>query len=211
MKEYWLRPILSSDNLSHTIQGKGILMAGHSKWNNIKKRKGAVDAQKSKIFGEMARLIRSAVKEGKSGDPQANPSLRTILDKARAENMPKEKIQKAIDAGLGKGNGREVKEIVYEGFGPGGIGMLVMTFSDNTNRTTSEIKSIFSKAGGSVGAPGSAMYLFTRNHDGGYSVQIPFQVADQTQQQALQSLMDELRENEDVEDVFCSGEWEGKE
>jgi YebC/PmpR family DNA-binding regulatory protein len=186
-------------------------MAGHSKWNNIKKRKGAVDAKKSKIFGVIARLIRSAVKEGKSGDPQSNATLRTVLDKARAENMPKEKIEKAIDAGLGKGKGGEVKEIVYEGFGPGGVGMLVVTFSDNTNRTTSEIKSIFSKAGGSIGSPGSAMYLFSRGQDGGYNTTIPFQVEDEAQQKVLQGLMDELRENEDVEEVFCSGEWASKE
>lgn len=186
-------------------------MSGHSKWNNIKKKKGAVDAQKSKVFGVMARLIRSAVKEGKSGDPQANPGLRTVLDKARAENMPKEKIQKAIAAGLGKGTGGEVREIVYEGFGPGGVGMLVVAFSDNLNRTTGEVKSIFSRAGGSIGAPGSAIYLFARNPEGGYKVTIPFQVEDPAQQTALQDLINELTENDDVEEVFCSGEWPGKE
>ncbi len=186
-------------------------MSGHSKWNNIKKKKGAVDAQKSKVFGVMARLIRSAVKEGKSGDPQANASLRTVLDKARAENMPKEKIQKAIAAGLGKGTGGEVREIVYEGFGPGGVGMLAVAFTDNLNRTTSEIRTIFSRAGGSIGAPGSAMYLFARNPEGGYKVVIPFQVDDPNHQQSLQELIDELMANDDVEEVFCSGEWVGKE
>lgn len=186
-------------------------MAGHSKWNNIKKRKGAVDAKRGKVFGIIARQIRTAVKEGQSGDPQFNASLRTVLDKARSENMPKEKIQAAIAAGLGKGEGGEVREIVYEGFGPGGVGMLVVAFSDNTNRTTSEIKSIFSKAGGSIGAPGSAMYLFSRGNDGSYNTAIPFQVDDEGQQKALQNLMDDLRMNEDVEEVFCSGEWGDKE
>ncbi len=186
-------------------------MAGHSKWNNIKKRKGAVDAKRGKIFGMIARQIRSAVKEGKSGDPQANPTLRTILEKARSENMPNEKIKKAIDVGLGKGKGGQVREIVYEGFGPGGVGMLAVVFTDNSNRTNSEVKTIFSKGGGSVGAPGSAMYLFSRSKDGSYTVAIPFQVEDPTQQEALQSLIDNLRDNDDVEEVFCSGEWENKE
>jgi YebC/PmpR family DNA-binding regulatory protein len=197
--------------MSHTIQVKGIFMAGHSKWNNIKKRKGAVDAKRGKIFGVIARQIRSAVKEGKSGDPQSNPNLRTILEKARSENMPKEKIQKAIAVGLGKGDGGPVRELVYEGFGPGGVGMLAVAFTDNTNRTTSEIKTIFSKNGGSIGAPGSAMYLFSRSNDGGYTTAIPFQIKEESQQKALQGLMDDLRMNDDIEDVFCSGEWEDKE
>lgn len=186
-------------------------MSGHSKWNNIKNKKAAVDAKKSKMLGLLARQIRNAVKEGKSGDPQFNPTLRTLLDKARAENMAKEKIQKAIDSGLGKGAGANAREIIYEGFGPGGVGMLVVAFTENLNRTSPEIKSIFSKAGGSLGAPGSAMYLFSRGPDGGYQTMIPFMVEDPEQQQALQSLMDEFRSHDDVEEVFCSGEWPEKE
>ena len=186
-------------------------MSGHSKWNNIKKRKGAVDAKKGKVFGILARQIRAAVKEGKSGDPQFNPTLRTILDKARAENMPKEKVQKAIDVGLGKSSGLEVKEIVYEGFGTGGVGILAVAFTNNPNRTGGEVKNIFSKGGGSLESPGSAKYLFSRNLDGGYSTAIPFQVEDPEQQESLQNLMDDLLENEDVEEVFCSGEWDTKE
>lgn len=185
-------------------------MAGHSKWHNIKNTKAAADAKKSKIFGQLSRQIRVSVKENGSGDPQHNATLRTILEKARAENMPKEKIQRAIDAGLGKGAGGELREIVYEGFGPGGVGMLVVATTDNLNRTSSEIRNIFSQGNGSLGSPGSAKYLFTMNPDGGYATAIPFPVTDPTQQTQLQQLIDDLTEQEDVEEVFCSGEWDNK-
>src|SRR3989304_3111017 len=134
-------------------------MSGHSKWSNIKNQKAAADAKKGKIFGLLARQIRNAVKEGGSGDPQSNATLRTLLEKSRAENMPKEKVQRAIDVGLGKGAGGELKEIVYEGFGPGGVGFLVAVVTNNANRTTSEIREIFSRAGGSIGAPPSVMSM----------------------------------------------------
>lgn len=182
-------------------------MAGHSKWHNIKNRKAAVDAVKAKIFGQLARQIRVAVREGGSGDPQFNSTLRVYLDKARAENMPKEKVQKAIDAGLGKGSAGELKETVYEGFGPGGVAFLVATVTNNPNRTTSEIKEIFSKHGGSVGAPGSAMYLFSRGSDGRYVPTMPYMVEPGAQQTELQDLLEALQENEDVEEVFASAEW----
>lgn len=186
-------------------------MAGHSKWNNIKKRKGAVDAKKGKVFGHLARGIRMAVKEGGSGDPQMNPSLRPLLDKARAENMPKEKIQKAIDVGLGKGGDNLAKEVIYEGYGPGGVGLLIVAVTDNTNRTGSEIKMILSKGGGSLGSPGSAMYLFTRSNDGGYISSMPYVIEEESVQVQIQNLIDSLGENDDIEEIFCSGKWEGKE
>jgi YebC/PmpR family DNA-binding regulatory protein len=186
-------------------------MSGHSKWSTIKHKKAATDSKKGKIFGQLARQIRTAVKEGGSGDPQSNATLRTMLEKARAENMPKEKIQRAIDAGLGKGAGGELRTILYEGFGPGGVAFLVLTVTDNTNRTTGEIRLLFSQAGGSIGSPGSAKYLFTRGNDGTYTAMMPFPVSDSQQQQQLQDLLDALNEHDDVEEVFCTGEWEGKE
>jgi len=186
-------------------------MSGHSKWSTIKHKKAATDAVKGKVFGQLSRQIRVATKEGGSGDPQLNAALRTVLEKARAENLPKDKIQRAINAGLGKGTGGELREIVYEAFGPGGISFLVVVVTDNANRTTSEIKNIFSRFQGSIGAPGSAAYMFARNPEGGYSSTMPMMIEDQTQQKLLQNLIDELRENEDVEEVFCSGEWPEKE
>ncbi|HEX9817315.1 MAG TPA: YebC/PmpR family DNA-binding transcriptional regulator [Patescibacteria group bacterium] len=192
------------------MKGK-INMSGHSKWSTIKHKKAATDAVKGKVFGQLSRQIRIATKEGGSGDPQFNAALRAVLEKARAENLPKDKIQRAIDAGLGKGGAGQVQEIVYEAFGPGGISFLVLVATDNTNRTTSEVKSIFHKFQGSLGSPGSAAYMFARNQEGGYISTMPAMVNDLQQQKALQNLLDELRENEDVEEVFCSGEWPGKE
>ena len=143
-------------------------MSGHSKWSTIKHKKAATDAARGKVFGQLARLIRAAVKEGGSGDPQHNASLRPLLDKARAENMPKDKIKKAIDVGLGKGGEGAAKEIVYEGFGPGGAGIMAVAVTDNANRTAAEVKHIFSNYQGSLGSPGSVAYMFTRGEDGGY-------------------------------------------
>jgi YebC/PmpR family DNA-binding regulatory protein len=185
-------------------------MAGHSKWNNIKNRKGAADIKRGKLFSQISKEIRVAVKEGKSGDPNANPRLRLQVDKARAANMPKENIQRAIDRGLGKGKGGAIQEIVYEGFGPNGVGLLIIGMTDNTQRTSSELRTIMYKAGGSLGGPGSAMYLFTRQGDE-YTPAIPMDITDPDIQEKLQNLIDMLRENDDVEDVFCAGVWEGKE
>lgn len=185
-------------------------MAGHSKWNNIKNRKGAADAKRGKVFSQISKEIRIAVKEGKSGDANANPRLRVQIEKARAANMPKENIQRAIDRGLGKGKGGMIQEVIYEGYGPQGVGMLIIAQTDNNQRTAAEIRNTLSKAGGSLGGPGSAMYLFQRQGEE-YQVTIPMIVEDPDHQEKLQDLIDTLRENEDVEDVFCAGEWEGKE
>lgn len=186
-------------------------MAGHSKWNNIKNRKGAQDTKRGKAFSQCAKAIRSATKEGGSGDPKFNPTLRLALEKARAVNMPNDKIQKAIDRGLGKtAAGVIMEEINYEGFAPGGVGMIIASITDNKNRTASEIRTILSKAGGALGSPGSAGYMFNRI-DGEYQVTMPMTITDENQQLKLQELMDNLRELDDVEDVYLAGEWEGKE
>lgn len=180
-------------------------MAGHSKWNNIKNRKGAVDQQRSKLFGQLSKLIRIAVKEGGSSDPKNNPTLRTVLDKARAANMPSDKIQRAVEKGLGKASsGSSIQEIVYEGFGAGGVPVLVVVHTDNPVRSSAEMKFIFSRNQGSLGSPGSASYLFERKGEEFVpTMHIP---ATAEQQQALELLVASLRENEDVEDVFCAVE-----
>jgi len=186
-------------------------MAGHSKWNNIKNKKGAADAKRGKVFTQLSKQIKTAVKEGGSGDPQSNATLRLAMEKARAANMPKDKIQKAIDRGLGRSqSGTSLQEILYEGYGPGGIGMLIAAVTDNPNRTSSEVKFIFSRAGGSLGGPGSATFMFAREQDGEYIPSMPIQVEDEKTQEQLQKMIDDFRENDDVEDVFCTGEWEGK-
>lgn len=178
-------------------------MSGHSKWNNIKNRKGAVDAKKGKVFGLLSKQIRIAVKEGKSGDPGSNPSLRTLLDKARAANMPKSKVDAAIDRGLGKSaSGAVIQEILYEAFGPAGEGILILAHTENPNRTSSDIKFALSRSGGSIGGPGSAQYLFDRR--GADFVPKMQLAASAGQALQLEQIIDALREIDDVEDVFVS-------
>lgn len=186
-------------------------MSGHSKWNNIKNKKAATDSKKAKQFGELSKHIRMVVKEGGSGDPKFNVGLRVLLDKARDVNMPKEKVQKAIDVGLGKGAGALVQEVVYEGFGPHGVAFLVIAMTDNLNRTSGEVRSTFTKAGGSLGSPGSARYLYVRAPDGEFTLVMPMEITDPEQIATLQELLDDLRALDDVETVHCAGVWAGQE
>lgn len=180
-------------------------MAGHSKWNNIKNRKGAVDARRAKTFSAIGKLIKAAVKEGGSGDPQFNPNLRTILDKARSANMPKDNIQRAIERGLGKSaSGKQLQETVYEGFGPGGVAVLAVAISDNPNRTGADIRFMFSKAGGSLAGPGSASYMFARDDHGGYVCNMPLEGVSEADTAKVLELVDSLLGYEDVEDVFTA-------
>lgn len=183
-------------------------MSGHSKWNNIKNKKGAEDAKRAKVFTQLARQIKSAVKESKSGDPAANPTLRVITDKARAANMPKEKIQRAIDVGLGKSStGASLQEIMYEAFGPGGVGLLIEAVTDNPNRTSADMRFTLTRGGGSMGGPGAVSYLFARNSAGEFEVQIPMVIEDPEHQAQLQDLIDALLAHDDVEEVYCAGVW----
>ncbi len=180
-------------------------MAGHSKWNNIKNRKGAQDKARGKVFGEVAKMIRIAVKKGASDDPKFNPSLRVALDKARAANMPKDKIQKAIERGMGKSaSGAVIQELTYEGFGPGGVAMIVVALTDNVNRTAGDMKYAFSRNGGSLGGPGSALYMFSRGEDGSYEATMKVDVLDNATKLQLEKLVEALREIEDVEDVYLA-------
>lgn len=174
-------------------------MSGHSKWSTIKHKKAAEDAKRGKAFAEVSKMITVAVKEGKSGDPDQNPRLRVALDKAREVNMPKGNVQKAIDKGLGKGTDGDLDEIVYEGFGPGGVGFLVKVLTDNRNRSVSEIKSIFDKNGGSLAGPGSAAFMFEREGES-YRAKVKVPVEEKLRSQ-VDKLVSLLEENEDVEMV----------
>ena len=185
-------------------------MSGHSKWSTIKHKKGVADIKRGKLFSQLSKNIRIAVKEGKSGDAQFNPRLRLEVEKARAANMPKDNIDRAIARGLGKGKGGAIQEVVYEGFGPQGVGLIIVAHTDNMQRTAGEVRSTLSKAGGSLGGPGSVMYMFQRQGDE-YHVTIPLPVEDPELQERMQDLIDTLRENEDIEDVFCAGVWQNKE
>lgn len=136
-------------------------MAGHSKWKSIKHKKAALDAKRGKAFTRVIKEITVAAKMG-GGDPAANPRLRTAVAAAKDVNMPLKNIENAIKKGTGEIEGVSYDEIVYEGYGPGGVAFLVECATDNKNRTAAEIRHIFSKAGGSLGAVGSVSYLFSR-------------------------------------------------
>ena len=136
-------------------------MAGHSKWANIRFRKGAQDAKRAKIFTKCIREITIAARLG-GADPGANPRLRTAIDKGLANNMPKDKIEKAIKRGVGDIEGVNYEEIRYEGYGPGGVAVLVDCTTDNRNRTVSEVRHAFTKMGGKLGTDGSVAYLFSK-------------------------------------------------
>jgi YebC/PmpR family DNA-binding regulatory protein len=138
-------------------------MSGHSKWSTIKRQKEAKDQKRGVVFTKLARAITIAVRKGGSSDPEMNFALRLAIDKARAANMPKENIQRAIERGAGEGEGSDdLKEAVYEGFGPQKVAILVEVLTDNTNRTLAEMKKIFEKRGVRLVSPGSAAYLFQK-------------------------------------------------
>lgn len=137
-------------------------MSGHSKWSTIKRQKGIADIKRGQRFTKIANAIAVAVRLGGSGDPNANPRLRTALEEARKVNMPKENVQKAIDRGLGKLPGQMVEEIIYEGFGPGKVAFYIEGVTENKLRTNQEIKSLFERAGGALGGPGSTAYMFEK-------------------------------------------------
>jgi len=136
-------------------------MAGHSKWANIQHRKGAQDAKRGKLFTKLIREITVAARAG-GGDPSNNPRLRAVLDKAFTANMSKDTVERAIKKGTGAGDSDNYEEVRYEGYGPGGIAVMVDCLTDNRNRTVSEVRHAFSKAGGNLGTDGSVAYLFSK-------------------------------------------------
>ena len=136
-------------------------MAGHSKWANIRHRKSAQDAKRGKIFTKLIREITVAARMG-GGDPSANPRLRAAIDKALSHNMPKDTIDRAIKKGIGATDGANYEEIRYEGYGPGGVAVMVDCLTDNRNRTVAEVRHVFTKAGGNLGTDGSVAYLFSK-------------------------------------------------
>jgi YebC/PmpR family DNA-binding regulatory protein len=137
-------------------------MAGHSKWAGIKHKKAIVDSRRGKLFTKLARAITVAAKEG-GGDPEGNPRLGLAVQKAKDASMPKDNIERAIAKGTGEGADADALEtVVYEGYGPGGVALLVEAVTDNRNRTGSEVRHTFGKFGGSLGEPGSVAYLFDK-------------------------------------------------
>jgi len=136
-------------------------MAGHSKWANIKHRKAAQDARRGKIFNKLIRELSVAARQG-GGEPADNPRLRSAIDKALANNMTKDTIQRAVDRGAGNADGDAMEECVYEGYGPEGVAIMVECLTDNRNRTVSEVRHAFNKHGGNLGTTGSVAFMFHR-------------------------------------------------
>ncbi|WP_299983244.1 YebC/PmpR family DNA-binding transcriptional regulator [Desulfobacula sp.] len=136
-------------------------MSGHSKWSTIKHKKGATDAKRGKIFTKLIKEITVAARMG-GGDPESNPRLRSALISARTQNMPKDTYERAIKKGTGDLDGVNYEELVYEGYGPGGVAVLVECLTDNRNRTIAEVRQVFNKAGGNVGTDGCVAWMFDK-------------------------------------------------
>ena len=136
-------------------------MSGHSKWATIHRKKGLIDAARGKVFQKLAKELYVAAKSGTPA-PDSNAALRLVVEKAKAANMPKDNIEKAIDKAKGAANGENYESIRYEGYGPGGVAIMVDCLTDNRNRTASAVRSTFSKRGGNLGTDGSVSYIFER-------------------------------------------------
>src|SRR5207253_1020179 len=169
---------------------KGGIMSGHSHWATIKHKKGAIDAKRGKLFSKLSRAIIIAARHG-GGDPNMNLKLRYAIDKAREVSMPKDNIERAIKRGTGEVEGMTFEEITYEGFGSGGVAILVDVLTDNRNRTSGEIRKIFERAGGNMGSAGCVGYLFERK--GLFSVPTAGQDEDTLMGIALDAGADDLK------------------
>ena len=174
-------------------------MSGHNKWSKIHRQKGIADQKRGREFSRLAQMITLAVKTGKSGDANANPQLRMLMDKVREVNMPKDNVQRAIDKGLGKGEYGNLEEVTYEAYGPGGVAFMVKTTTSNRNRSLAEVKGVFERWGGSIGSPGSAAYAFSLNN-GEYQPVMKILVAEAVGGQ-IEALVEALEFQEDVAQV----------
>jgi len=174
-------------------------MAGHNKWSKIKHKKAVTDAQKSKVFSKLARLI--AAESKKAGGDKDAPGLRAVVEKARAANMPKDNIERAIAKGAGAGAAAD-EEVVYEFYGPGGVAVIVYALTDNKNRTTPEIKHILSKRGYDLATPGSASWAFSK--EGNEYTPNSFVELSSEDEEKLQELLETLEEHDDVQEIFTN-------
>lgn len=171
-------------------------MAGHSKWNNIKHRKGAADARRGKMFSKLAKLIMVAAKSG-GGNPDENLSLRYAIERARAESMPKDSIERAVKKGTGELESEEVVELTYEGIAPGGVSLIIEAVTDNRNRTGGEVRNLLEKRGGSLGKTNSVLWMFNRRGVLGVSSE------DATEEELFEIAIEAGAENiEEEEGVF---------
>jgi len=173
-------------------------MAGHSKWANIKHRKGAQDAKRGKIFTKIIKELTVASRIG-GGDPDINPRLRTAVDKAKQANMPKDNVDRAIKKGTGDLDGVSYEEGLFEGYGPGGVALIVEFLTDNRTRTVADVRHCFSKYGGNLGVSGSVAFLFDRKGLISFSADNDF---DQIFEIALEAGAEDVKDEEDVYEVI---------
>jgi YebC/PmpR family DNA-binding regulatory protein len=179
-------------------------MSGHSKWSTIKHKKGAADAKRGKIFTRILKEMTVAARIG-GGDPAGNPRLRAAVAEAKANNMPKDNIERAIKRGTGELEGATYEEITYEGYGPGGVAIIVECLTDNTNRTTPEIRHMFEKHGGNLGTPGSVRFQFEKK--GYFAVEKSTVGEDKLMEIALEAGADDLQSDDsDVYEIYAAPE-----
>jgi YebC/PmpR family DNA-binding regulatory protein len=175
-------------------------MSGHSHWATIKHKKGAIDAKRGKLFSKLSRAIIIAARHG-GGDPEMNLKLRYAIDKARQVSMPKDNIERAVKRGTGEVEGLTFEEILYEGYGPGGVAVLVEVLTDNRNRTASEVRKIFERSGGKLGSAGCVGYLFERK--GVFSIEASAVDEDTLMGIALDAGADDLKRSGSTFDITC--------
>ncbi len=179
-------------------------MSGHSKWNNIKRKKEKPDGQKAKIFTKMGREIAVAVKEGGSADPSSNSKLKDAIAKAKANNVPNENIERIIKKAAGDQNGDNYEALQYEGYGPSGIAVIVETLTDNRNRTAGEMRHYFDKCGGNLGQSGCVSYMF--NKKGILAIEAEGLDEDTVMEQALEAGASDFNTDGDVFEIVTEPE-----
>ena len=176
-------------------------MSGHNKWSKIKHKKAATDAARSKVFSKHSALI--AMESRAAGGDTSLPGLAAAIERAKKDSMPKDNIERAVAKGAGT-NGNALEEIMFEGYGPGGVALLIQTVTDNNNRTAPEIRHIFSKAGLELGTPGSAAWAFEKTTDG-YKPTTPMDLDDETGEK-LADFIEKLEASEDVINVYTAAD-----
>ena len=177
-------------------------MSGHSKWSNIKHRKGTMDQKRGKVFSKISRLITIAAKE-KGSDPETNPKLRLAVEKAKEVNMPKDNIDRAIKKGSGQSDGAQMEEVIYEAYGPSGIALIIEGITDNKNRTVAELKHTFSKHGAKMAEAGSVKYLFDQK-DGEWIPKYSIEISGVKEKQQLEKLFEAIDELDDVQEIYSN-------
>ena len=178
-------------------------MSGHSKWSTIKHKKAATDARRGKLFSKILKEITVAARMG-GGDPKGNPRLRTALLEARSNSVPGDNIDRAIKKGTGELEGETYDEVVYEGYGPGGVAVLVEAATDNRNRTTAEVRHLFTRHGGSLAEAGSVAWMFKRR--GWFSVERAAMSEEQLMELALELGVDDISVEEDRYEMYTAPE-----